>query len=73
MLKRSCECKKLIYLCFIILKNITMRTAKVIANGEVKYFYQNGNETQPQMHQRIMHEIVQKFGICSINIQWFFN
>jgi hypothetical protein len=46
--------------------------ALVKVNGEsVGMFYQmTNNETQAEMHGRILNVIVYRYGMCSIDIQW---
>jgi hypothetical protein len=46
--------------------------AEVTVNGQkVGMFYSmTKQETQAQMHQRILDVIVYRYGMCSINIQW---
>jgi hypothetical protein len=46
--------------------------AQVKVNGKsVGMFYQiTSEETQPQMHQRILNTIIYRYGMCNIDIQW---
>jgi hypothetical protein len=46
--------------------------ALVKVNGtSVGMFYQMGNEeTQAQMHERILKVILYRYGICSMDIEW---
>jgi len=46
--------------------------ALVKVNGEeVGMFYQmSNNETQAEMHSRILNVIVYRYGMCGIDIQW---
>jgi hypothetical protein len=46
--------------------------ALVKVNGEeVGMFYQmTNNETQAEMHARILNVIVYRYGMCSMDIQW---
>jgi hypothetical protein len=34
------------------------------------FYSMTEQETQAQMHQRILDVIVYRYGMCSINIQW---
>jgi hypothetical protein len=45
--------------------------AQVKVNGSlVAIFYQFYEETQSQMHQRILNTIIYRYGMCNIDIQW---
>jgi hypothetical protein len=45
--------------------------AQVKVNGSlVATFYQMFEETQCQMHQRILNTIIYRYGMCNIDIQW---
>jgi hypothetical protein len=63
--------KRCIFVLSLTTKQIKMK-ALVKVNGEsVGMFYQmTNNETQAQMHSRILNVIVYRYGICGIDIQW---
>jgi hypothetical protein len=59
---------------FVLLLTTKLTTMKALVkvNGEsVGMFYQMANnETQAEMHSRILNVIVYRYGMCSIDIQW---